>query len=202
MRPYDTPPILNGTVQQQVQQLREFLMRTVLDMNRRDNIRSEDPSRRDSNAVQQQTPARPGLKLKDVVDKIYPIGSIYISAAGTNPKELFGFGEWTQIKDRFLLAAGDTYSAGLIGGEATHTLTVDEMPKHKHSLVGDSHTYLWGDGVGTVNIANAIAQGGATSQNRLYTMQGEWNETDQSGGNQPLDIMPPFLAVHVWQRTA
>lgn len=97
MRPYDTPPILNGTVQQQVQQLREFLMRTVLDMNRRDNIRSEDPSRRDSNAVQPQQAARPGLKLKDVLDKVYPIGSIYISAAAKNPKELFG-GEWNEIE--------------------------------------------------------------------------------------------------------
>lgn len=102
MRPYETPPMLSGTMQQQMQQLREYLMRTILDMNRREIIRNDELSRMESESTaaaaaiqtaQQQTPVRPGLKLKDVVDKIYPIGSIYISAAATNPAELFG-GEW------------------------------------------------------------------------------------------------------------
>lgn len=46
-------------------------------------------------------------------------------------------GTWEQIKDVFLLAAGDTYIAGTTGGEASHTLTVDEMPKHSHNLPVD-----------------------------------------------------------------
>lgn len=65
-------------------------------------------------------------------DWIYPIGAVYISASATDPKTLFG-GAWTRIKDRFLLAAGDTYAAGKTGGEASHTLTVDEIPDHTHS---------------------------------------------------------------------
>ena len=50
---------------------------------------------------------------------IYPIGSIYISVSDNSPEILFG-GKWERIKDQFLLAAGDAYSAGATGGEAEH----------------------------------------------------------------------------------
>ena len=61
----------------------------------------------------------------------FPIGSIYLSVNSTSPASLFG-GTWEKIKDKFLLASGDTYSAGATGGEATHTLTIEEMPSHSH----------------------------------------------------------------------
>jgi hypothetical protein len=103
-------------------------------------------------------------RITSLWEKIYPVGSIYISANSTSPANLFG-GTWEQIKDRFLLAAGGTYAAGSTGGEATHTLTVDEMPNHVHPYAADwdggggsSHTHgePWalvmttnsGDGVG------------------------------------------------------
>lgn len=73
-------------------------------------------------------------------DSIYPVGSIYLTTVNTNPGEYFG-GTWAQIKDRFLLAAGNTYSAGSTGGEANHTLTTNEMPSHTHSFTGSSHTH-------------------------------------------------------------
>lgn len=66
--------------------------------------------------------------LKRMFDLIYPVGSVYISVNNTNPAVLFG-GTWVQIKDRFLLGAGTTYSNGTTGGEASHTLTTGELPK-------------------------------------------------------------------------
>lgn len=63
--------------------------------------------------------------------KSYPIGSIYQSTSSATPGSLFG-GTWERIKDVFLLSAGDTYHAGSTGGEATHTLTISEMPAHAH----------------------------------------------------------------------
>ena len=68
-----------------------------------------------------------------LLNLVYPVGSIYWSSNNTNPASLFG-GTWTQIKDKFILAAGDSYSNGATGGAATVTLTVSNMPSHSHSF--------------------------------------------------------------------
>lgn len=69
------------------------------------------------------------------VDMYYPVGSIYWTGKspneGGNPNILFG-GTWKQIKDKFVLAAGDTYINGNTGGSATVTLTTEQMPNHNH----------------------------------------------------------------------
>ena len=68
-----------------------------------------------------------------LLNLFYPVGSIYWSSNNTNPGTLFG-GTWTQIKDRFILAAGDSYTNGATGGAATVTLSVSNMPSHSHSF--------------------------------------------------------------------
>ena len=81
---------------------------------------------------------------ENFLNLVYPVGSIYWSSKNTNPATLFG-GTWTQIKDRFILAAGDYYSNGATGGAATVTLTVSNMPSHNHSFTPSgtvgSHTH-------------------------------------------------------------
>ena len=72
------------------------------------------------------------LNGSSIFDLIYPIGSIYLSVNNVNPGTIFG-GTWEQIKDRFLLSAGETYSSGSIGGEANHTLSISETPSHTHT---------------------------------------------------------------------
>lgn len=57
----------------------------------------------------------------------HPVGSIYMSMNATEPSVLFG-GTWERIKDRFVLAAGDSYETGATGGEAEHKLTLTELP--------------------------------------------------------------------------
>jgi len=69
-----------------------------------------------------------------IVDLIYPVGSIYMSVNSTSPATLFG-GTWERIQDRFLLAAGSSYSAGGTGGSADATL-----PSHTHTFTGSSVT--------------------------------------------------------------
>lgn len=76
--------------------------------------------------------------LKDInnaltLDKVYPVGAIYTSVVATNPSQLFGFGTWEELpQGRMLLAQGSNYAAGSTGGEAMHTLTIAEMPRHSH----------------------------------------------------------------------
>ena len=76
----------------------------------------------------------------DIIDAIYPVGSIYMSVTNTNPATLFG-GTWAQIEDTFLLAAGTNHLAGTTGGEETHTLTTGEMPTHNHTFTGEAHSH-------------------------------------------------------------
>ena len=124
-----------------------------------------------------------------MLDKAYPVGAIYMSANSTNPQNLFG-GTWVQIKDRFLLAAGTTYKAGATGGEATHTLTVDEIPNHQH--------VLWYPNEGGEQSA-AIGYPEAGSKNTWYA---EASKTGGAGGGAAHNNMPPYLSVYVWKRTA
>jgi len=88
------------------------------------------------------------------VDIIYPIGSIYITTNYVSPEILFG-GTWELIKDKFLLGAGDTYGAGSTGGEATHILTIDEMPSHQHDLIVHSGGTTAKPLAGVANTGNA-----------------------------------------------
>lgn len=70
----------------------------------------------------------------DLIDLFLPVGHIiWTSNENFNPNNQYPGTTWTQIKDKFILAAGDTYSNGSTGGAATVTLTVDEMPSHSHS---------------------------------------------------------------------
>ena len=123
-----------------------------------------------------------------IFDNIYPVGSIYMSVNSTNPANLFG-GTWTQLKDRFLLGAGSTYTNGSTGGSATQRLSAANLPSHTHPQYvatngGSTSANL--DYNGWVSNGKAVAQGiptGATGQGTKF------------------DIMPPYLVVYMWQRT-
>lgn len=72
-------------------------------------------------------------ELYDIFEVIYPVGIIIELATDANPKDLFGVGEWEQIKDRFILAAGDDTTAGNTGGSETTTLSTANIPTHTHT---------------------------------------------------------------------
>lgn len=135
--------------------------------------------------------ARDGLDF----DKIYPIGSIYISANSTNPHDLFG-GTWEQLRDRFLLGCG-TKENGTIGGEENHTLTVAESPSHNHREL------YWGDGTPNQFGVNRSAGGGLWGFDYWSTGPNCSDAnfyTNYVGGNQAHNNMPPYLAVYMWKR--
>ena len=142
---------------------------------------------------------RPDGTMLSVVDLIYPVGSIYMSVNSADPGTLFG-GTWQQIKDRFLLSAGDTYAAGNTGGSAKATL-----PSHTHTF-GSNGYDLWvaKRGKGSTEPGNQIsgdakyyaaAKGGSTSNYKWLESVDSKGESDVSHAN-----MPPYLAVYVWKR--
>lgn len=77
---------------------------------------------------------RDGSAWTSLKDLIYPVGSIYMNASKTdNPGNTIG-DTWAQIQNKFLLGASSSYKIGSTGGAATHTLTINEIPSHSHSL--------------------------------------------------------------------
>lgn len=110
-----------------------------------------------------------------------------MSVNSTNPTNLFG-GTWQQLKDRFLLGVGDTYkTVNSTGGESSHTLTVNEMPKHHHDV------YIK---------ANQVSALGDVVWVEQYDANNTTVRCTETGGNQPHNNMPPYLVVYMWKRTA
>ena len=137
----------------------------------------------------------------------YPVGSIYMSVNNTSPATLFGGGTWIQLKDRFLLGAGDTYTAGDTGGEAEHTLIENELPKIEATANMRAPYYSGGDFkliTGTsghftevqATTANTSSCGSVSNNTKLQTLKMSF------GNNQSHNNMPPYLVIYMWQRTA
>lgn len=137
-----------------------------------------------------------GKTLAQIMLALYPVGAVYISANSTSPASLFG-GTWESIGGRFLLGADATYAAGSTGGEATHTLTTDEMPEHKHkgiTIAGNKLTAWSETGTGGVFDMNSLFNGSGHNTNDFYA--------EPEGSSQPHNNMPPYLAVYMWKRVS
>lgn len=162
------------------------------------------------------------------LNTVYPIGSIYMSVASTNPGTLFG-GTWVQLENRFLLGAGTSYTAGQTGGSATKTLTEANMPSHNHSMAHThtvpTHTHgaRGGANLGFATFDNSkpvptdAPTGVGFQGNGTYyagwsitTAEGGGGNTGPSsaqntgnnGSGTAFNSMPPYLAVYMWKRTA
>lgn len=125
----------------------------------------------------------------------HPVGSYYTSDKDTEPAEIFGFGTWERVKGVVLLGADeDSYPAGSEGGEAEHTLTVEEMPSHSHQYNRLPQSFANTD-FSKVDQANFNASVRASSNT-------EYAQTWNTGGSQPHNNMPPYHAAYCWRRTA
>lgn len=128
-----------------------------------------------------------------LVNLIYPIGSIYLSANLVSPETLFG-GKWERIKDTFLLASGSVYQNGSTGGSATHTHGLTNA----YAKIG-----IRTDGSIAVNdkaidwIAERRTSASTTTTQNQYE---EVTATELGGNADSGSNMPPYLAVNVWKR--
>jgi hypothetical protein len=157
--------------------------------------------------------------ITDFLNKVYPIGAVYISMSSNNPKFYFG-GTWQRLPrgrmlintwDPFAEDVGDTsdpidgdytplrdelnpdpVSTGtyVMGGESKHTLTVNEIPSHNHQQYCIASV---GGSNGWRADWNAD-NGNAT--NYPQTMTGS------TGGGGAHNNLPPYITVYMWVRTA
>lgn len=87
------------------------------------------------------------------------------------------------LRSKFVLGAGSTYAVGATGGEATHTLTVNEMPSHTHDIYGGGFS---GDPTHNSVRAGYIGEDNSVAESGVIT---------NTGGGQPHNNMPPYYAL-------
>lgn len=139
---------------------------------------------------------------QELLNIIYPIGSVYMSTNSASPETLFG-GTWTKIQGRFLWATGSTPKT--TGGSTTTdstVLTEAQMPKHYHKS-----TY-WNGPDGSpvcMSYVSGSGDGYDLSWNRVSMSNTTSNlSTSYAGSSQghTHTFMPPYFEVYMWYRTA
>ncbi|EAY06383.1 hypothetical protein TVAG_151900 [Trichomonas vaginalis G3] len=142
----------------------------------------------------------------EILQTLYPVGSIYTSMNSTNPATVLGFGEWKQIVDKFLYCARYSKTAG--GSKKikeanlpphTHTGTTNFSGDHSHSL-RDHPLY------------NSDYEAGydVLSPDYNHSAKKTFRQTEPGGNHvhtfttNPTglgkDYMPPFMTVFAWYR--
>lgn len=138
------------------------------------------------------TPAK--LAWTAIIDKIYPVGSIYMSTTLTTASavgEVLG-GTWVAWGAGRVPVGVDTSQTEFdtveeTGGEKTHQLTIAEMPSHHHTIVPRANY----SGSLSARHTTAWEQCSETSQ-----------DTSSTGGNGAHNNLQPYITCYMYKRTA
>lgn len=161
------------------------------------------------------TPITKKITAANVLALAYPVGSIYISTASTNPNTLFGFGTWSAFGAGRTLVSLDSGQTEFdtveeTGGAKTVTLDVTMIPSHTHTQNSHTHTLATGTGstgnfsqvIGTVDTSSG-GTGGTPTQTALGTISGSTTATNQNtGGGGAHNNLQPYIVVYMFKRTA
>ena len=121
---------------------------------------------------------------------MHRVGDIIFSTSDENPSTIYG-GTWVawgkgQVPVGVDTSDSDFNTVEKTGGEKEHTLTVDEMPSHKHDF-GQQFT---GMPVSSGNYGYYMIAGTQT------------DVIKNTGGNQPHNNLQPYITCYMWKRTA
>lgn len=138
------------------------------------------------------------IDYNEILNLVYPIGSIYMSVNASDPGTIFG-GTWVNFATGKTLVGVDTEQSEFnevekTGGEKAHKLTVQEMPEHNHNIIIKAD-WNYKVGVGT----------GGTFMNAQSNYG--WNGslpfvTENSGNNQPHNNLQPYITCYIWKRVS
>lgn len=121
----------------------------------------------------------------------YRVGDYLHTENPTHPATSWPGTSWEQLQGRMLMGASETYPVGSEGGEAEHTLTVQEIPSHAHTMNG------W-----TIGTEDKGASTGLTVNAYPLTYNNSNQTTRATGGDSPTTTCPPYRATYIWRRTA
>lgn len=141
-----------------------------------------------------------GLPKTDIVNLIYPVGSIYLSISPTDPKTIFG-GTWVRFGNGRTLVGVDTLQTEFntvekTGGSKTHKLTVNEMPAHNHAMIDSAGNKEFGTTINQESTASRLIYA------KSYSVVSSPDKMQKSGGDQAHNNLQPYITVYMWKRTA
>ncbi|EAY18404.1 hypothetical protein TVAG_046060 [Trichomonas vaginalis G3] len=145
----------------------------------------------------------------EILQTLYPIGSIYTSMNSTRPEVVLGFGTWTQIVDRFLYCANSSKETG-----GSKTISGENLPAHSHYIDLSTsqagwHKHRYWDWSGMIK-----GKGYDVKDNVKFAIDCYWSDTQGEGNHthrvsgytqttgQSKDYMPPYMTVYAWYRNA
>ncbi len=163
--------------------------------------------------------------INDILDKVYPIGSIYMTINPIDPKSLFG-GEWEpwgtgRVPVGIDIDNESFNSVEKIGGEERHWLSTTEIPTHRHYIEGrdfslkinnHSHTIptlrqksaaLSGTGY-KVLYYDANGGGGISTTSdgeATYVSSSSGYSTETAGSGGDHNNLQPYITCYMWKRT-
>lgn len=138
----------------------------------------------------------------EIFNKVYPVGSIYLSVNNSNPSNYFG-GTWVAWGSGRVPVGVNTSDSNFntvekTGGESEHALTTNEIPSHNHRLRDaggneiESFAAMTPDGTGY----DVMQQSGYRTYKVISRI------TTDVGGSQPHNNLQPYITCYMWKRTA
>ncbi|EAX72732.1 hypothetical protein TVAG_569400 [Trichomonas vaginalis G3] len=145
----------------------------------------------------------------EILQTLYPIGSIYTSMNSTRPEVVLGFGTWTQIVDRFLYCANSSKETG-----GSKTISGENLPAHSHYVrlttsEAGWHKHRYWDWRGMTK-----GKGYDVKEDVKFAINCFWDDTQGEGihshfvtgythpTGQSKEYMPPYMTVYAWYRNA
>ena len=140
-----------------------------------------------------------GKTVEQLISAAMPVGSIILwsgntSTIPTNWKLCNGTNGTPDLRNRFVIGAGNSYGVGATGGEANHTLSVAEIPSHSHASGGESNYNVMKNGNGELGYTHYQESWETVPMNSL--------SSSNTGGSQAHNNMPPYYALAYIQKIA
>lgn len=154
-----------------------------------------------------------GPTMSEILDAVYPVGSIYLSMnlATTLQVETLLGGTWVKFAMGKTLIGVDSTdtdfnSSNMTGGEKTHQLTVNELPNihGEVAIRGYGDSAMWG---GTSTASGVFSftsdwSGAYVFNNTTGLFPAKSGITLDVGSNQAHNNLPPYVTVYMYRRTA
>ena len=136
----------------------------------------------------------------------YEVGDILTTTTKTAPEDRWPGTSWERIQGRMLLAADDTHAAGSTGGTSSITINYADGGFAEIGMVHSNYQY----DIGFNSVGDDNGRWFSELWKRSFPDKVSYQSpaatgiegTPLGGHSSPISILPPYLAVYMWRRTA